>query len=343
MDTAARIFAQTLFPDALSKTSPDLSELQKAMLDATPDCIKVVSIDGKLLMMNRAGCAALNVPEDSDFGMPWIPLLPVEVHALGADALQKASKGQSTRFPGKSISSAGTKYWDNLLMPLVDGSGRTLSILCVSRDVTAQTQLEIELQESIGRERLLSGEMRHRIKNLFSLVSGLILIAEKEAAQNQVSATGVLREKLGALSRASDALFSPSPTNSTDEIDLQTCIMSVLKPYGDRCSLAGDKAAIRRNMMTTLALFVHELATNSIKYGALCKEGGKISISWVQTDESLNITWIEEGGPPISAVPNCEGFGTEMIDRILRFAGGKIIKTWKAEGLTAILELPRPA
>src|SRR5262245_52842525 len=97
-----------------------LSELQKAMLDATPDCVKVLSPTGVLLSMNRAGCRALGVPENSEFGMPWLPLLPEAVHQVAQDAIEKAAEGLSARFAGESRTPDGTKYWDNLLTPIID-------------------------------------------------------------------------------------------------------------------------------------------------------------------------------------------------------------------------------
>jgi hypothetical protein len=234
MEAAAGIYARIMYPDAVSSADPHLSDLQKAMLDATPDCIKVVSVDGKLLTMNRAGCLALNVPENSGFGMPWLPLLPEDVHPAGTEALRKAAAGQSARFPGKSISPGGTTYWDNLLTPLIDVNGVVLSILCVSRDVTGKTLLERELEEAIERERLVAREMRHRIKNIFSVVSGLVYIAEKEAAAagTSAAATDILRGKLDALSRASDAVFTQENGGGcdTDPVDVATIVPSVLRP-----------------------------------------------------------------------------------------------------------------
>jgi PAS domain S-box-containing protein len=166
MEAAAGIYSRIMFPGSVSEADPHLSDLQKAMLDATPDCIKVVSVDGNLLTMNRAGCVALNMPEDSGFGMPWLSLLPEDVQPAGMDALCRAAAGQTARFTGKSHSPSGTIYWDNLLTPLVDDRGLVLSILCVSRDVTEKTLLERKLEEAVDREKLLAREMRHRIKNL---------------------------------------------------------------------------------------------------------------------------------------------------------------------------------
>jgi two-component sensor histidine kinase len=347
METATENYTHVIFPDALSRAEPHLSDLQKAMLNATPDCIKVLSVEGRLLTMNRAGCLALNVPEDSEFGMPWLPLLPEDGHELGLEALREATEGRTARFPGKSLSPGEVRYWDNLLTPLIDASGRVLSILCVSRDVTAKTQLEKKLEDAIGREKLLSGEMQHRIKNLFSVVLGLIFIAEKEAATGNVAktATSILREKLGALSRASDAAFAGDEIEDKDagQVDLKAVVGSVLAPYGDRCAVIGNHASICRNTMTTLALFLHELATNSVKYGALNTDDGNVTIRWIAGGDTLDLTWIESGGPHISVSPERRGFGSEMVDRIVRSAGGTINRTWRTEGLIADLHLPNSA
>jgi two-component sensor histidine kinase len=347
MKAEAKIPARASFPAALSKTEPHLSDLQRAMLNATPDCIKLVSVDGRLLAMNRAGCIALNVPEDSEFGMPWIPLLPEDVHQLGEEALHEAANGGNARFPGKSMSPDGIRYWDNLLTPLIDASGHVLSILCVSRDVTAQTKLEKDLEDGIGRERLLAREMQHRIKNLFSVVLGLIFIAEKEAKRHDKpeTATKILREKLGALSRASDAAFATPDIEETiaNDVELEPLVRSVLQPYGDRCLVIGSRASISRSITTTLALFLHELATNAVKYGALSTDDGNITTRWATGDGMLKLTWIETGGPQIMASPDRQGFGSEMIDRIVRSSGGRIIKSWRVKGLTAEIYLPNSA
>jgi len=347
LETIASIYTRILFPDPHSKTeSPQLSDLQKAMLDVTPDCIKVLSIDGNLLTMNKAGCLALNVPCNSEFGMPWIPLLPETVHQSGYDALQKAVAGNAARFAGQSNSPGGTAYWDNLLTPVKDATGHVLSILCVSRDVTENALLERELEEAVQREKLVSQEMRHRIKNLFSVVMGLISISEREAAGENAPDTAmkILREKLGALSRASDTAFAmpeigTAPLNS---VDVHTLLHSVLQPYRNRYRLCGEQIFICQENITTLALYLHELATNSIKYGSLGADGGSVKIECAKNEKGLELSWTESGGPEISAIPAKKGFGSEMVERIIGAAGGSINKLWLKEGFTAKLLLPNP-
>jgi len=342
MEAAAGLYTRIVYPDVLAKTDPHLSELQMAMLDATPDCIKVVSPDGTLLTMNRAGRIALGVPDDSEYGMPWLSLLPEEVRPLGVEALREAANGRNARFPGKSVSPEGIHYWDNLLTPMVDGNGKVLSILCVSRDVTTKTTLEQRLEEGLAREQLLAREMQHRIKNLLSVVSGLIVISEKEASETGSSetATKILRDKLGALARASDAVFVQELGGEAGPADVEAVVRSVLQPYRERCSVSGSAASMPRESVTALALFMHELATNSVKYGALRAPDGMVTVNWTIRGASLQLTWTETGGPAIVKAPERQGFGSQMADRAMRSIGGTIQRSWPISGFVAELQLP---
>lgn len=347
MEVAARIYAGIIFPDVSSKIEPHLSATQKAMLDATPDCIKVLSVDGKLVTMNRAGCLALNIPAESEFGMPWLPLLPEQVHEPGLAALHQAAEGHNARFAGQSVSEDGIRYWDNLLTPIVNNAGQVLSILCVSRDVTEKMRIERELEAAIYREKLLSREMQHRIKNLFTVVSALISISEKEAASDQspAHATKILRQKLHALGRASDAAFADRSGEHLDtkQIELGSLVHSVLKPYGDRFQANGCQIYVGSAIMTMLALFLHELATNSVKYGAFSGDDGIVSVQWSSGDSGLDLTWVEDNGPKIEEAPQRQGFGSEMVDHIVQTAGGTVNRNWRSQGLVTELHLPLSA
>lgn len=212
--------------------------IEKAMIDASPDCIKVLSLEGNVLAMNRAGCIALGVPEDSQFGMPWLPLLPECVHPAGKAAIEEARQGRSARFPGQSVRDGETRYWDNMLSPICDDAGSVRVILCVSRDVTSKTQLERELEDALARERMLATEMRHRVKNVFAVVSSLVAMSER-AASAATSPAVVLKnlgEQILSFARASDVIFEPAifgpndDNNDESEVDLALIVRAVCNP-----------------------------------------------------------------------------------------------------------------
>lgn len=92
--------------------------------------------------------------------------------------------------------------------------------------------------------------------------------------------------------------------------------------------------------MTGYALFLHELATNALKYGALGAEDGEITVRWTLEGGLLKLTWTESGGPPGLYPPKRTGFGTLMVERIVRAAAGTIERSWPPSGLIAELRLP---
>ncbi|USA55571.1 EAL domain-containing protein [Acinetobacter sp. C32I] len=122
---------------------------QTNMLDNSIDCIKLLEADGSLLHVNKTGCIALNIPEHHQrFGMKWAELLPTEIRSKASYALKTALKGKTARFRGMSGDGSERQYWDNLLTPILNDQGQIVQVLCLSRDVTAQRQTEIQLRLS---------------------------------------------------------------------------------------------------------------------------------------------------------------------------------------------------
>lgn len=130
--------------------------VQTKMLDASVDCIKMLTPNGHVTHMNRSGCIALGVPVNKKkFGMPWLNLLPEPIQNSGQHALQQASKGKTARFDGMSVLDGQLpQYWDNILTPVLDEAGSTQSILCVSRNISQQKVVEKQLQQVIEQDEL---------------------------------------------------------------------------------------------------------------------------------------------------------------------------------------------
>ena len=126
--------------------------IQTDMLDISVDCIKLIAIDGTVGHMNKAGCRALGIPDKSSFGMPWLPLLPSDVWAVGEEALNEARAGKFSRFPGRSVlPGEAPQYWDNMLTPVMGPNGRPSMVLCVSREVTTERLAQEALRQSEER------------------------------------------------------------------------------------------------------------------------------------------------------------------------------------------------
>jgi two-component sensor histidine kinase len=205
-------------------------------------------------------------------------------------------------------------------------------------DVTGRKQAE-EANE------LLAGEMSHRVKNLLSIASGLTAITSRstETAQEMASE---LTHRLTALGRAHD-LVRPIPGQEGTAALLGDLLSVLLTPYDDLGAFSGrvrvsvPRMGVGERAATSLALVFHELATNSLKYGALSSATGTLDVSCTQSGETVIIVWLERGGPPVRA-PGAEGFGSRMLHRTMtRQLGGHLSIEWPSPGAIATLTLDK--
>ena len=207
-------------------------------------------------------------------------------------------------------------------------------------DVTGRKQAEE------GRE-LLAGEMSHRVKNLLAIASGLTLITSRSSASTKDMAQQ-LTNRLTALGRAHD-LVRPLPGHATTDALLGDLLSVLLAPYDDLGAFSGrirvsvPRMGVGEVSATTLAMIIHELATNSLKYGALSSETGTLDVSSTGHDEEdVIVVWTETGGPPVAAPTGKGGFGSQLINRAMSAQlSGTITCDWKADGVVVTLTMNR--
>jgi two-component sensor histidine kinase len=204
-------------------------------------------------------------------------------------------------------------------------------------DVTGRKQAEE------GSE-LLAGEMSHRVKNLLAIASGLTELTSRSTATT-ADMTRQLTQRLTALGRAHD-LIRPIPGREGKAALLGDLLSVLLAPYDDsgafsgRIRVAVPRMGIGEATATTLAMIIHELATNSLKHGALSAPAGTLDISSITDAGDLVVVWAETGGPEISCAPQLGGFGNKMIERsIERQLGGAIAYDWQPAGVVVTLRL----
>jgi two-component sensor histidine kinase len=118
-----------------------------------------------------------------------------------------------------------------------------------------------------------------------------------------------------------------------------------LLPYGtdgERALIEGPEVMLEPTVAQALAVTVHELATNSAKYGALSLPGGSVRLTWSQSpDGQLAIWWTELGGPPV-APPKRQGFGSRVMKTLIQQTGGTIAFDWRKYGLCCNVTVPKP-
>ena len=165
------------------------------------------------------------------------------------------------------------------------------------------------------RQELLIAELNHRVRNILNLIRSLITQSKSES--NSASEfTEIIGGRIHALARAHDQITQEnwSPTSLYDLI--QTEAEAYLGGKAERVIISGPDPLVEPVAFTALSLVIHELMTNSAKYGALCDSTGSIQIKLeTLANDALGIHWREIGGPPISKQPSGRGFGTTIIER----------------------------
>ncbi|MCX5581671.1 sensor histidine kinase [Kaistia terrae] len=203
-------------------------------------------------------------------------------------------------------------------------------------DVTGRKQAEE------GSE-LLAGEMSHRVKNLLAIASGLTAITSRSSTTVAEMAKE-LTDRLTALGRAHD-LVRPLPGHQGRAALLGDVIAVLLAPYDDsgafssRIRVAVPRMGVGEQAATSIALVIHELATNSLKYGALSTGSGLLDISGTSTENEVCIVWTERGGPAVER-PADEGYGSKLLHRsVTGQLAGTINTDWANEGIIITLTL----
>jgi two-component sensor histidine kinase len=171
-------------------------------------------------------------------------------------------------------------------------------------------EISRRLIEEETYRKLVVDELQHRLKNKLSTIHAVM----HQVLHNQPQIWASIDGRIRALS-ATDDLIARADGNGCD---LREMLLSELGPYGHvRFTLDGEARFLPAKLAVSLALIVHELATNAVKYGAFSSSRGLLQVSWSVTDDHLTLVWDENEGPPIGTVGE-PGFGTKLLNSALR-------------------------
>jgi two-component sensor histidine kinase len=204
-------------------------------------------------------------------------------------------------------------------------------------DVTGRKQAEE------GSE-LLAGEMSHRVKNLLAIAGGLTHLTSR-TTESVEDMSRQLTQRLTALGRAHD-LVRPLPGQQGKAALLGDLIAVLLAPYDDTAAFSGrirvavPRMGVGENAAATLAMVIHELATNAVKHGALSLDSGTLDISSRTDGDDLCLIWAETGGPEVTGPPQMAGYGSQLMDRTVSSQfRGTLDYDWQRTGLVATLRM----
>jgi PAS domain S-box-containing protein len=210
----------------------------------------------------------------------------------------------------------------------LDKAGRVVHVSGVTVDITERKRAE-------ERQNLLSREVDHRAKNALALAQSIVRLTR---APNVGAYIQAVEGRITALARVHTILS----LSSWQGAEIKRLVDEELAPYFEagQIKLSGSEVQLQPATAQTLALALHELVTNSAKYGALSALSGRLSIGWEMQGDFLMLAWEETGGPTVRK-PTSRGFGTRsVIASIESQLGGKALFDWRSEGLICRLLVP---
>ena len=303
---------------------------QRAITEATPECIKIVDSAGHLVHMNPAGIAMIEADDlDSVRGADTLALIAPEHRQEWRDNHARVLGGEALSWEFDVLGLRGTRRrMETHAVPLPQPDG-SVAQLAVTRDVSQRKKAE-------EHQRLLINELNHRVKNTLAIVQGL---AQQSFKGHQVPDTvrRAFDGRLAALSSAHNILTE----RNWESAWLVEIVESTIAPHRvkeERIVAEGPDIAIPPKTAVSLALALHELATNASKYGALSVATGRIEIRWRHENGRLRLVWRESGGPEVEP-PARRGFGTRMIERGLAAdLGGAVKIDFRPEGVVCTID-----
>ncbi len=301
-------------------------ETQKIRLQAVLDTVPVAvwftfDSEAKHVIGNRWAAEMLRMPETADASLSQASAdLPrhFRVFKDGAELppdrlpLRRAIRGELVANEELELRFADGSSTAGLVQaaPIRDPSGKIVGAVSAGLDITQRKRTEEHRQ-------LLLNELNHRVKNTLATVQS-IAAQSFRLAKTPTSGREVFEARLLALSRTHDVLTN----ESWEGANLDEIIAEAITPYRggppSRFHVQGPHVWLSSKMALSISMALHELATNAVKYGALSKEDGRVSITWKllpKEDESeLWLEWSEQDGPPVMP-PTHKGFGSRLIER----------------------------
>ena len=211
--------------------------------------------------------------------------------------------------------------------PVKDAEGKIVGASKIARDISEPKRN----QEQIVT---LAREAEHRSKNILAAVLSLTKLSQSDTPEG-------LKQAIEGRIRALANVHSLFVQSRWIGAELSAVAAQELAPYAEeaRVRIDGPQVLLEPGTAQSIAVVLHELATNAAKYGALSTAKGRVALKWShEADERLILHWMETGGPPVTE-PTRQGFGGRVIDRMIGDLKGKMRFDWHPDGLVCEISL----
>jgi PAS domain S-box-containing protein len=309
------------------------SALLASIVEFGDDAIASKNLDGVITSWNRGAERMFGYLSEEVIGKPITILIPPERHHEEDLILERIRRGDrvdhyETIRRGKDGNLIDVSL---TISPVRDANETVVGASKIARDITERKRSEAQMS-------ILAREAEHRAKNLLANVKAIVGLSQSSTSKGLKQA---IEGRIGALANV-HSLFVESRWSGAE---LGNLVKQELSPYSRdgemRAQIDGPTLMLKPELAQAMALALHELATNAAKYGALSGAKGQVRVEWsCAADGRLVLRWIEAGGPPVNP-PTSKGFGTQMVEAMIRgHEGGDVRLNYHTEGLVCEITLP---
>jgi PAS domain S-box-containing protein len=307
-----------------------------AVVDNSDNAVVSKSLDGIIMSWNEGATNLFGYTADEAIGQPMTLIIPEDRLHEEPAILSKLSAGERIdHFETIRQHKDGSLIDISVTVsPVRNGRGEIIGASKIARDIRAE-------KAAAEKQELQLKEMHHRVRNLFTLATGLVQLSARNATNVDELVPDIVA-RLMALSRAHQ-LTLPVPGDgrngdgSTTFWELFEAILSPFNVQNDpqRIALNGDAQLCNNGAYASVALLFHELATNAAKYGALSTVDGRLVIEISEADGEICVEWTEFGKSVDTPIAGKEGFGATLERATLRAINATMVRHWKDTGLAA--------
>jgi PAS domain S-box-containing protein len=328
---AADLIERTRAEAALRESNNQLQWLA-SIVECSDDAIYSTNLDAIITSWNQGAELIFGYKAEEAIRKPITILIPSDRQDEELAILERVRREERIkRYETVRQRKDGSLIVISLTVsPVRNAAGEIVGASKIARDITERKQSE----EHIAT---LAREAEHRVKNVLATVQATVNLSQSKTLPGLKS---VIEGRIRALANV-HALFVESRWKGAE---LSSLVRQQLTPYlqdNARAHIDGPQLLLETGTAQTIAVILHELATNAAKYGALSRAKGRVEVKWsLALDDRLILTWTEKKGPVVKK-PTRQGFGTRVMERMIRDQHkGDLRLDWRAEGLACEIILP---
>ena len=353
------IVSRQPFPEKYVGTKLNTSNIQSRINLTTPGVADIIGVDGVARIIGYIPAKATpfglyvssGISRENAFGSIDRALRNgLLLYALGsAIAFLLAwlvGEGMIRRPLMKMV--ATTDAWrrgDNSARTHIAGRKDEIGILGYSFDrLMDENQLREEQRATAeGRREILVHELAHRVKNTLATVQSIAGMSFRHSQGPE--ALRQFQNRLQALVRGHDLLTQKNWQHADMSEVAEAAVAPLKEERGHRFSISGPPVDLPPTTAVPMAMILHELCTNALKYGALSNADGRVAISWTTAPEergtAIDLKWLETGGPPVQP-PQHDGFGSRLIASLTQQMNGSFNTEYASTGIVCDVRLVTP-